>query len=236
MKLIAHRGASLERPENSIESLTYGAELGADLVECDVNRLADGTYIMYHDNNLKRLTGFDLPVTEISFPEFSELQKSCGHPVVTFSNLLDTYKCSTPILLHIKMEYPEEDFLEIIRKTKVPFVFGVITKEAAELLSRYFPPLRILAFIPNKSDAEAFYRSGCGIIRLWEHWLGDITPAMIKEKCPGAKVWIMSRDANKSMNGSEDSLDKCLSFGADGVLLNDIALGLRWRTRINHHL
>ncbi len=232
MKLIAHRGASLECPENSIESLTYGAELGADLVECDVNRLSDGTYVMYHDDSLKRLTGVDIPVSSVTFPEFSSLLKAHNRPVVTFRELLEKYNCSTPVLLHIKMAEPAEDFLEIIRETKVPFVFGVISEKAAKLVSQYFPPERILAFMPDKSAAEVYYRTGCGIIRLWEHWLGDITPDMVKEKCPGAMVWIMSRDANKSMNGSAESLDRCLKLGADGVLLNDIALGVRWRKSV----
>lgn len=57
MKLIAHRGASLERPENSLESLEYGSELGAFAVECDVRMTADGVYIIFHDDRLERLGG-----------------------------------------------------------------------------------------------------------------------------------------------------------------------------------
>jgi hypothetical protein len=187
---------------------------------------------MCHDNSLKRLTGVDSPLTGVTFPEFESLLEAHNRPVVTFRELLDKYKCATPVLLHIKMAEPAEDFLEIIRETKVPFVFGVISEKAAKLVSRYFPPERILAFMPDKTDAEVFFRAGCGIIRLWEHWLGEITPVMVKEKCPGAMVWIMSRDANKSMNGSAESLEKCFTLGADGVLLNDIELGIRWRKSV----
>lgn len=232
MKLIAHRGASLSHPENSIESLICAAELGADLVECDVTHLSDGTYVMYHDNNLKRLTGVDQFVTDITFGEFHALMERHGHTAVTFKDLLDKYSCNTPVLLHIKMPVPGEDFLQMIRETSVPFIFGVITEEAAKQVSKHFPPERILAFMPNKTDAETFFSSGCGIIRLWENWLREITPADIKKKCPGAQVWIMSRDENRSLNGSVESLEKCLSLGADGVLLNDIELGLRWKSAL----
>ena len=59
MKLIAHRGASLERPENSLESLILASELGAYAVECDVRATADGEYVLFHDDNLARLGGSD---------------------------------------------------------------------------------------------------------------------------------------------------------------------------------
>ena len=49
MKWIAHRGASLEMPENTLASLRLGSALGAYAVECDVRRLADGEYVIYHD-------------------------------------------------------------------------------------------------------------------------------------------------------------------------------------------
>ena len=46
MKWIAHRGASLEMPENTLASLRLGSALGAYAVECDVRRLSDGEYVI----------------------------------------------------------------------------------------------------------------------------------------------------------------------------------------------
>ena len=40
--IIAHRGAAAEAPENSIEALDLGMSLGADAIELDVQRTADG--------------------------------------------------------------------------------------------------------------------------------------------------------------------------------------------------
>ena len=233
MKIIAHRGASLLRPENSIEALSYASELGADLAECDVTRLSDGSYVMYHDNNLKRLTGIDRQLSELTIGEFRSALEEHGCPAVTFGELLERYKCHTPILLHIKMPEPQEDFLSMIRGAALPFVFGVITEQAAERISRYFPAERILAFIPKAGDAEGFYNKGCGIIRLWENWLDSITPEDIKQKFPGTEVWVMSRGENKSANGSIESLNRLLALGTDGVLLNDIELALKWRASVS---
>lgn len=46
LKLVAHRGASLEYPCNSLESLVNGARMGADWVECDVRQIVGGRFVM----------------------------------------------------------------------------------------------------------------------------------------------------------------------------------------------
>jgi len=45
----AHRGASLEKRENSLESIQRAVEIGADSIEIDVHLLRDGTLIVFHD-------------------------------------------------------------------------------------------------------------------------------------------------------------------------------------------
>jgi glycerophosphoryl diester phosphodiesterase len=50
--VIAHRGASAVRPENTVEAFRHAAELGADWVELDVRRTADEVLIVHHDARL----------------------------------------------------------------------------------------------------------------------------------------------------------------------------------------
>lgn len=47
--VIAHRGASVARPENTLEAFRHAAELGADWVELDVRLTADGALAVRHD-------------------------------------------------------------------------------------------------------------------------------------------------------------------------------------------
>jgi len=47
--VIAHRGASVARPENTIEAFQEARRLGADMVELDVRRTADGQLAVHHD-------------------------------------------------------------------------------------------------------------------------------------------------------------------------------------------
>ena len=47
--VLAHRGASAVAPENTIAAFSKARELGADGVELDVRRSADGVLIVHHD-------------------------------------------------------------------------------------------------------------------------------------------------------------------------------------------
>jgi glycerophosphoryl diester phosphodiesterase len=52
VRVIAHRGASAAAPENTIEAFRLARELGADWVELDARRTADGKVIVHHDAEL----------------------------------------------------------------------------------------------------------------------------------------------------------------------------------------
>lgn len=52
VQVIAHRGASAAAPENTIEAFHLARELGADWVELDARRTADGAIVVHHDAHL----------------------------------------------------------------------------------------------------------------------------------------------------------------------------------------
>ena len=54
MIVIAHRGASWERPENTLPAFERAIELGADFVEFDVHATADGELVVTHDPPRRR--------------------------------------------------------------------------------------------------------------------------------------------------------------------------------------
>lgn len=62
MLVIAHRGVLSEGPENSLPALAAVRASGADGLEFDVNRSADGTWWVTHDDELSaRTTGHGSP-------------------------------------------------------------------------------------------------------------------------------------------------------------------------------
>ena len=47
--VIAHRGASTARPENTVEAFAHAVDLGADAVELDVRSSSDSVLVVSHD-------------------------------------------------------------------------------------------------------------------------------------------------------------------------------------------
>jgi glycerophosphoryl diester phosphodiesterase len=48
-KIVAHRGASAEAPENTLQAFAKAIELGAETIEFDVRRDASGKLVVSHD-------------------------------------------------------------------------------------------------------------------------------------------------------------------------------------------
>jgi glycerophosphoryl diester phosphodiesterase len=71
--VIAHRGAAAEAPENTIEAFDLAVTLGADALELDVQRAADGALVVIHDSTVDRTTDADGPVTAFSGAELARL-------------------------------------------------------------------------------------------------------------------------------------------------------------------
>ncbi len=230
MKLIAHRGASLLAKENSVEALVKAARLGSDGVECDIRLTKDLQYVLFHDDSLQRLAGADCKVTDLTLEEMREILRPAGYGVTTLAELLADYRENAPVLLHSKLERLPEELLSALSKASIRFILGVSRAEEAARCRQYFPKEQVLAFMPKKEDAEVFARAGAGILRLWENWLCEGMIREVKETF-GREVWIMARHPETGMNGNEESLDFLRKEGADGVLLNDIALGLDWRQK-----
>ncbi len=51
--VIAHRGASVAAPENTLEAFRLAKEFGADWIELDVRRTVDGVAVVHHDAHLE---------------------------------------------------------------------------------------------------------------------------------------------------------------------------------------
>ena len=56
IKLTAHRGFSGIAPENTLVAFEKAAEYGFYATECDVHLTKDGVWVIYHDDNIFRLT------------------------------------------------------------------------------------------------------------------------------------------------------------------------------------
>src|SRR5262249_8823673 len=71
--VIAHRGDSAHRPENTLAAFASALEVGAELVELDVQLTADGHVVVIHDATLDRTTSGRGPVVERTLAEVRAL-------------------------------------------------------------------------------------------------------------------------------------------------------------------
>ena len=107
--IIAHRGASLEAPENTIRAFERAIGIGVDRIELDLRRTADGGIVVIHDNDLRRLCGEDLRVAELSLAELRALRvlesdwgSSLNMRVPEFDEVLDRIAPRCPLYLELK--------------------------------------------------------------------------------------------------------------------------------------
>ena len=70
-KVWAHRGASAYAPENTIPAFRLAMEQGADGIELDVQLSKDEQVIVFHDAELKRMTGVCKKVEQCTWNEMS---------------------------------------------------------------------------------------------------------------------------------------------------------------------
>jgi len=72
-KITAHRGSSLEAPENTLSAIEAAANDMADYAEIDVRATKDGVVVLLHDPSLKRTTGLDKNIWDLTYEETQSL-------------------------------------------------------------------------------------------------------------------------------------------------------------------
>jgi glycerophosphoryl diester phosphodiesterase len=116
--VIAHRGDSAHRPENTLASFAGALEVGAEAVELDVQLTADGHVVVIHDPTLDRTTTGRGDVRRLTVAEVRAV--SAGYPdrfgtayagerVPTFAEVLGLLRERARALVEIKTESVTDD-------------------------------------------------------------------------------------------------------------------------------
>jgi glycerophosphoryl diester phosphodiesterase len=67
--IYAHRGASFELPENTLEAFRLALDLGADALETDAHMTRDGHVVLSHDSHGERMAGIARPIRDATLAE-----------------------------------------------------------------------------------------------------------------------------------------------------------------------
>lgn len=132
---IAHRGASVEAPENTLASVRAAVAQGCDFVEVDVQRTKDGALVLFHDRTIDRTTNVQqvLPrrrgaaVAHLTLAELRSLDAGswfapqyAGEPVATLAEVLAVLAgTDCGLLVEVKSAAPAyhlaDDLLVLLR-------------------------------------------------------------------------------------------------------------------------
>jgi glycerophosphoryl diester phosphodiesterase len=78
--VVAHRGASADRPEHTVAAYELALREGADGVECDVRLTRDGHLVCVHDRRVDRTSTGSGLVSDMTLAELREFDYGAWHP------------------------------------------------------------------------------------------------------------------------------------------------------------
>jgi len=109
-QIIAHRGASGYRPENTLAAFSLALEMGVDGLELDVQMTRDGHIIVCHDEQVDRTTNGSGWIKDMTLEEIKALDAGSwfnkayqGEKIPTLREVLDLVK-GLPLLMNIELK------------------------------------------------------------------------------------------------------------------------------------
>jgi len=102
--ILGHRGYRKKFPENTMLAFAKAYKYGADGIECDVQKTKDGQYIIFHDDELSRITGRKGLVADTIYKIIKKLDAGKGEHVPHIDEFLDALPHDKFINIELKEE------------------------------------------------------------------------------------------------------------------------------------
>jgi len=119
--ITAHRGSSIQAPENTLSAIKIAIDNGATHVEIDVQLTKDNQLILLHDTTFARTAGLDKRPDELLLSEIKELEVGSwfdktylGETVPTLNEVIDLTKDKIALNIEIKGSYYSPKIYEIL--------------------------------------------------------------------------------------------------------------------------
>ncbi len=228
LAVIAHRGgpAGGDASEGTIEAFEMSIEAGADWLEFDVRRTADGVLVVLHDETVDRTTSRTGRISDLSLAEAQALDAGGGARIPTVEAVVGLAKqAGIPILPEIK-DGPGHpgltgQLVDLLRAKGYldRSVIQAFEPETLEELRRLAP------------DAKACWLTG--------PWQFDISspPADAGYVCPMAEMILLNPDIVRQAHeagrtvfawwaAAETAIGNGIleTYGVDGLIVDDVKL------------
>jgi glycerophosphoryl diester phosphodiesterase len=244
--VIAHRGDSAHRPENTLASFAGALEVGATVVELDVQLTADGHVVVIHDPTLDRTTTGRGDVRRSTLAEVRAV--SAGYPdrfgtayagerVPTLAEAFGLLRGRARVLVEIKSESVTDDadggvearVVEEVRRAGLAGEVALISfdRRAVVRLRELAPEVtrgRLFGRTSADEVLAAAEEAGCGLVMPHKSQLDDSLAARVHAAGLKLATWVVDDPAELKQ------LSRFGLYGVGsnrpGVLLDAIADGL----------
>lgn len=116
--IIAHRGASAERPENTLAAFRRALALKVDGIELDVHVTRDGVTVVFHDDGLRRLTGERGPVAARTWRELQKLRVRGTESIPRLVDVLRLTRGRCTVQIEIKAGVPVAPVVRAVKAAR----------------------------------------------------------------------------------------------------------------------
>jgi glycerophosphoryl diester phosphodiesterase len=210
---IGHRGACGHAPENTLASIEQAIAFGCALTEVDVQRTADGSLILLHDERVDRTTNGKGLLAEMNLEAVRKLDAGRGQKIPALDEALKTAHGRISLILELKAEGLAYDVCGIVRASGFPgeIIYASLLHDELQHVRRADPDARTLVLfkrLPKDPAAEA--------IRLQATHVGlrfDTATLPFVKALHKARLTVFVYTVNKPAD-----IAKMRSLGVDGIV------------------
>ena len=214
-KIIAHRGYTKGNVENTISGLVSAASSGADLIEIDIQQTVDGQFVVFHDQTLRRLTGKNGVIANMTLGELKTLTiyaNGFSDKISSLDDFIEIAKAlNVSLLIELKVHGKEtEDVLpKLVKKLKAYKVLDKYYVQSSDpqmmsQIKKLAPNLRVgIVYALNIGPMD----ETVDFISLEEAWVTDQLISEMKQQKIDLFVWTLNNDQSlydfirKDVNG-----------------------------------
>lgn len=228
--LCAHRGAMSTHPENTIPAFVEAIQLGAQMIEFDVQLTKGGALVLMHDATVDRTTNGKGKVADLTLAELKALDaggkldaKFAGTRIPTFEEALAVFPKNVWLNCHLKGGADlGAATAKVIEKTgRLHQAFLAATADAAKAAKAAVPDI-LICNMERQSDSLAYAQETIAMKAQFIQLLGKgEVPVEAVKLLKGAGVRV-----NYYHDESPEGLRRQWNAGVDFPLVNDLTAAI----------
>lgn len=228
--VIAHRGASACKPENTISAFEEAIKMKADYIETDVHQTKDGVVVIMHDFSVKRTCdNSKTEIKDLTFSEFSDLKiKGTNEHPPSLDSAIKFINGRCKLLIEIKKGgdyYPgiENNILAVIKANQAESWVDIIhsfDKQALLNLQHQKTGAKLQKLIVFKFPLASFTFSKKGEKDDFSAWQGVNVYGGFASKRIIKKLHSQDKTVFVWTINKKRKMKKLVRRGVDGIITN----------------